>query len=415
MLATRCRRTLAVVLGGALALVVTAGPAAGATIPDASSQEDCVENKAYLTGEPRALADLGFDRAQEIATGEGVVVAIVDSGMDDFNPHLIGVAVHGVNLVPDGGPENWTEDVEGHGTAIAGIIAAQPVPGSGIRGAAPGARVMPVRVYRDTSDESIAAGWGPDVHRIAEGIRYAADNGAHVINLSLSDSEDTEVLREAVDYATARGALVVASAGNKKTAGEDALDGPRYPAAYPGVLGVAAVDDFLQPSADSFSGPQVDVAAPGKNVYTVAAGGYDCQYASDSASTSFATAYASAAAALQVQRFPDAGPAVWHERIRVSALRDSPDRRDDDIGWGVIRPYEALTIVVAPDLPGADAFEAAPRVVIPPLRPTPQSDTARTAQFARVVLGCGAVLGAVLWIASIARRPRTDPTGRAPS
>jgi type VII secretion-associated serine protease mycosin len=323
----------------------------------ADADDACTaENAALAPGTPAALGMLQAGLTAPLATGAGRIVAVVDSGVDATNPHLRGVVLPGLDLVERGG--DGREDAYGHGTAIAGLIAAQRVDGSGVVGLAPGARILPVRVFRSLDDADVTAGDGPRADRIAQGIVWAAEHGATIVNVSLSTTEDSPALRQAVATAVAHGALVVASAGNVTTASAGETDGERYPAGYPGALGVTAVD----PSgvvADSFHGPQVAVAAPGEAVVTSAARGLDCTYSPSSASASFATAFASAAAALVAERFPQSGPATWAYRLEATASRPSPERRDDTRGWGLIQPYDALTAVLDGTTPGPENPDAA--------------------------------------------------------
>lgn len=347
-----------------LATGVVVGPAAAPSV----AADQCTEQKVQYSAEtPYALKRLNAPYAWTVATGRGVVVAVVDSGVAAGNAHLRGALVPGTSLVPK---LSATTDASGHGTAVAGEIAARPVKGSGVVGLAKDATIMPVRVFYDSNDESRAQGVGPRADRIAEGIRWAVDHGAKVVNVSLSTPTDDARLRAAVDHATARGALVVASAGNRTTA-EDKSDGPRYPAAYPQVLAVAATDASDQVTDDSIHGAHVDVAAPGTDVLTTFHAAGDCLLSEAGESTSFATAYASAAAALLVQRFPAAGPAEWKHRLEVTASRTARDRRDDRAGWGLIQPYEALTASTDASLggppPPGQPTPAAPSVVARPI------------------------------------------------
>jgi type VII secretion-associated serine protease mycosin/type VII secretion protein EccB len=381
---------------------------------DADSTTACTVGKVVKTPEsPPALPVLQDVAAGAIASGAGVTVAIVDSGVDASNIHLSGVVEKGINLVPDGAASDGRTDSYGHGTAIAGLVAAQRVDGSGVVGLAPGAKILPVRVFASTSDDDVKAGFGPDAGRLAQGIRWAADHGASVINVSLSDTSDQNVVHEAVTYATNKGALVVASAGNSATA-EDATNGPRYPANYPEVLGVTAVgaNDIV---SGSISGPQVDVSAPGQNILTSATGAGDCEYSTDAASSSFATGYASAAAALIAQEFPSAGPAVWKYRLEATASRPSPERRDDVNGWGLIQPYNALTAVLDGTTPGpanptATAVPVKPAAVVPVPTSHVVSPLERTTDAARWIGVVGVVLLAILaLVARLRRQTRLAP------
>ncbi len=144
-------------------------------------------------------------------------------------------------------------DDYGHGTHVAGIIGAATNNNVGIAGVAWGARVLPVKVLNQYGD-----GWYSD---IAAGIVYAVDNGANIINLSLGGTVDSPVLREPIEYAQAHGVLVIAATGNT---GGSVL----YPAAYDSVLAVAATDQSDQRAAFSNFGPEVDVAAPGVDIYS---------------------------------------------------------------------------------------------------------------------------------------------------
>ncbi|MFC4224046.1 S8 family serine peptidase [Lysinibacter cavernae] len=313
----------------------------------AHAQEDaCSQTVVQFVNEtPPALVTLQSDLAGRVASGSGITVAVVDSGVSSQNAHLgDAVVLPGVSLINDGEDPTGRSDISGHGTAIAGVIAARQVPTSGVVGLAPETLILPVRVFRSDDDESKKAGFGPDTGRIAQGIRYASDHGATIINVSMSDSVDSAELREAVSYAFGRGSLVVASAGNRNTTTETA-DGPRYPAAYPEALGVTAVDATGATTEASITGEQVDVAAPGQNILTTNFSVGDCIFATEAASSSFATGYASAAAALIAQRFPEEGPAGWAHRLMATASRAHTDNRTDSEGWGLIQPYEALTFV----------------------------------------------------------------------
>lgn len=336
----------------------------GVVADAATSGDTCKPGTVQLDANtPSALGVLQSAEVWARATGAGVLVAVVDSGIDANNKHLAGIVVGGVNLVPDGERGDGMSDVAGHGTAIAGLIAAQRIDGSGVVGLAPDARLLSVRVDRGTDDASLKAGFGPTPARVAQGIRWAADHGAAIINVSLSDAVSDTQMRDAVAYAADRGALVVASAGNRTTAA-NTTDSPRYPAAYPGALAVTAVDAHGVVTDDSIHGPHVEVAAPGSNILTSTTGGGDCLYATTAASSSYATGYTSAAAALVAQAYPDETPAEWKFRLEASATRTNPDARDDRAGWGIIQPLDAITLVPGTDVRGpANPFTATNPVV----------------------------------------------------
>ncbi len=182
-------------------------------------------------------------------TGKGIRVAVIDTGVQDDHPDLRGKVVRGYNYVNG----NWNPyDYNGHGTHVAGIIAANTNNGIGIAAVAPDAQIYAVKVLNDNGSGTLA--------NVAAGIRHAADNGSHVINLSLGASVGASTLEDAVNYAWNRGSVVVAAAGN---AGSTA---PHYPAYYSNVIAVAATDSADRKASFSTYGTWVDVAAPGVDI-----------------------------------------------------------------------------------------------------------------------------------------------------
>lgn len=395
--------------GASIVSPSAASPATASASPEPSLAADAAdevqrcEPGTYLPiAEPPApLAMLQNADATSVATGDGVLVAVVDSGIDASNAHLAGAVVDGVDFVGDGEDSTGRTDLSGHGTAIAGAIAARAVEGSGVIGQAPQAQLLSVRVYRADDDQSKEDGFGPRPDRLAQGIRWAVDRGAKVINVSLSNTTDDSAVRAAVDYADANGALVVASAGNKATS-DAAADLPRFPAAYPAALSVTAVNRDALPTDDSIHGSHVEVAAPGQDVATAMTGGLDCLYGSQAPSSSFATAYAAGAAALIAQAHPLETPQQWQYRLMASATRGNPDSRDDLEGWGVIQPYDALVMVPGsgergPDNPftGASALTVdAPTVGLVPRTVESPFELTRSMAVTAMV-GAAVVLGSL--------------------
>jgi membrane-anchored mycosin MYCP len=395
---------------GALAFAPTA------STPAVAANNSCEPgNVVYTPNTPSALDKLQYQQAWKRTKGKGVLVAIVDSGIDVGNAHLRSVVVGGVNLVGDGeNPKGFT-DRSGHGTAIAGQISAQLIDGSGVVGLAPDARLLSVRVFRAADDGSVREGFGPSSARMAQGIVWAADAGADIINVSMSETSDTTALKSAVSYAASRGSLVVASAGNANTADDD-TPGPRYPAAYDGALAVTAANAMGVVDGNSIPGPHVEVAAPGGNILTSATGAGDCIYAGEAPATSYATGYASAAAALVAAAHPDETPAQWEYRLMATATRSSPDARDDRAGWGVIQPFDAIVLLPASGTRGPPSpfFEVGDNTVLPPktvVTPTTEvSEFIVTQQTLLVVVVAGlTLLGtiAVIIVFRARRRPTT--------
>lgn len=331
-----------------LALLFPCAPQAHAEDSPTQCQAG-VEN--YIRNTPWTNDLFDLDALHRNYTGEGVTVAVIDSGISPNNPHLKDAVVEGTSFVPNDSSKGL-HDVYAHGTIVAGIIGARRIPNSAVVGIAPGVRLMPIRVFEALREENGQTVGNANLYTLADAIRYAVDHGAKVINLSMSDTHDIPQMREAVEYASSHGALVVASAGNRLTSAST-VDGMRYPAAYPQVLGVSAVNPNLAASDDAVHGAQVDVAAPGDNIASTVPFGVDCAF-SGASNTSYATAYVSGQAALIAARYPQETPAQWKQRILVTANRAHPDRRDDRYGWGIIDPAASLQVVLAGNLRGPD-------------------------------------------------------------
>jgi hypothetical protein len=199
------------------------------------------------------VSRIGADKIWDTATGVGVTVAIIDTGVEMTHPDLQGKVTKGYDFVND---KESTEDDNGHGTHVSGIVAASRND-IGTVGVSHGTSIMPVKVLN-----SAGSGYISDV---AKGIYWATDNGAQIINLSLGAPVDTDVLRRAVNYAANKGVLMVAAAGNDYGA-------PcQYPAAYDNVICVVATDSSNRLA--SFSNVGGELAAPGVSNYSTFLGG----------------------------------------------------------------------------------------------------------------------------------------------
>lgn len=401
------RRLLSLLAGtaaaGSMLVLPSTGPARAADNPAPACE---VGATRYISDQSAAanLSRIGFPESWKIATGKGVTVAVIDSGVSDANVHLKGVVEPGQSFV---GGDSGRVDPYGHGTAIAGIIAAQKVNGSVLVGAAYGAKILPVRVFVQQ----------PETEVVAKGIRWAADNGADVINVSISTgTNDTALpqLRDAAEYAQSKGALIVASGGNQV---EDVpLVQDRFPAGLDAVIGVAAASASGAVDNWSIHGEHNDVSAPGSNVLIAYHSNGDCLAATDHAYTSWATAYVSALAAQLMEKFPDESAKQIGNRIRSTADRPRLDERDETQGWGLIQPYAALTTSsnAAPGTSAADKKSenraASPAGITPvnassdPMQPT------RTAMLWWAIGGVG-LAGAALvlrpWLRTVPSRRRS--------
>ncbi|WP_314616852.1 type VII secretion-associated serine protease mycosin [Streptomyces stackebrandtii] len=292
------------------------------------------------------LDAMGAEEIWQLSTGKGVTVAVIDSGVDKQNPDLRGQVLEGKDFAASVQPGDQFTDYTGHGTGMAGIIAGtgERDGGNGAFGLAPGAKILPVRIPRLEGGNASMTQGEEDFNRdVPPAIRYAADAGAKVINISLGTGEGSQQLTDAVKYALDKGSLVFAAVGNSGDKG-NLLE---FPGATPGVVGVGAIDKKLTRVSNSQHGDQVDIVAPGKDIVHACGGGTGmCK----STGTSDATALASAAAALLWSKHPDwTNNQVLKVMLNTIAKPKGGDKRSDFIGYGAIRPLRTLK---TPDDPG---------------------------------------------------------------
>ncbi len=262
------------------------------------------------------LRKINAASAWDVVTGTpAVVIGVVDSGLDLTHPDLASQVWRNPGETPGNGVDDdndgYVDDVNGwnfvagssdvsddsgHGTQVAGVIAATTNNGQGIAGVCWNCRMMPVKVLQ---------GGIANYSDIAAGVAYAAAKGARVINLSLGGYADSHALRDAIAAAVAQGAVVVGGAGN------DNASAPFYPAAYDNVLAVAGTTEADGKAAFSNYGPWVDVSAPGVNIRTTFLGG---DWGSSSG-TSLAASFASGLAGLIRSRWPDWSEALVRNQI----------------------------------------------------------------------------------------------------
>jgi type VII secretion-associated serine protease mycosin len=265
--------------------------------------------------------------------GEGVTVAVVDTGVDGSHPDLTGQVLKGKDFTGGG---NAQEDVVGHGTRMASLIAAHghgAGNASGMIGLAPKVKILPLRTLQKADDKNLDETWAPAV-------RYAVDQGAKVINLSFADEYSTTGIdgRDAISYAQAHDVVVVAGTGNN---GGDV----GYPAALPGVVAVGAVDKEANVWENSSTGKRVALTAPGVDI--LAANKNRAQGYSIASGTSDATAFVSATAALVRAKYPDLTAGQVISRLIKSASflgHEGLKTPDEEYGYGIIRPRQAVTM-----------------------------------------------------------------------
>ena len=305
-----------------------ATPAGCATTPPAGGD---------LAAVPWPLRWYAPERLTSLATGRGITVAVVDSGVDAGHPQLRGRVAAGEDALGGG---DGRVDCVGHGTAVASIIAAQPLPGVAFRGLAPDATILPLRVSEQESVDGGTAGRAVGPAGFALAVRHAVDRGARVLNLSVVLYRDEPAVRDAIRYAVDHDVVVVAAVGNA----HDQHDPTPYPAAYDGVLGVGAIRPDGTRWPGSQVGPYVDLVAPGGEVPAAVPGHGYAVYEG----TSFAVPFVAAAAALVREYRP--GLSARDVGVRLTSTADpAPDShsrsdpRSPGYGYGIVNPYRAVT------------------------------------------------------------------------
>ncbi|MFJ2591363.1 type VII secretion-associated serine protease mycosin [Streptomyces erythrochromogenes] len=389
--------TTALALALALAAGGVAADTAGAAAPHPpyalrldGAGECTFPMKKQIEDRPWALQRILLDElwAQtkgKDKSGASVRVAVIDTGVDRANPQLSGALDVGAGkdfVDPKGG--DGTTDTVGHGTKVAGLIAARPQAGTGFVGLAPDATIIPIR-------QNDGQGKG-NALSLSQAIDHAVAKGARVINIS----QDTDVqlsadseLGKSVQKAVAADIVVVASAGNDGMSGQKRKT---YPAAFPGVLAVGASDRNNERAAFSQPGDFIGVAAPGVDMVSTVPGFGQCI----DNGTSFSAPYVAGVAALLRAEHGD-----WSAQQIVWQIQNTAERavngRDDYVGWGVIDPVRALSQdQQAPQAPVPDP--GPPPATAPQAAPLQVTETAQERQerYGTYALGIAAVLIAVI-------------------
>lgn len=339
-----------------LAGVAAAGVTVAGTPGPAVAQGGCNQPPARLdriTQTPWAEEWFDLDRLSPPPRADGVIVAVIDTGVEDSHPQLDdGQVLPGRDLVEEPGPDGRI-DCNGHGTAVASIIAAGPADGVSFTGLARGATILPIRVTVSQTESGTGEQQRIPPAPVAQAIQSATDLGADIINVSIAFYSDNELIRDATRYALDNDVIVVAAAGNRK--GEDGEPDPHaFPARYPGVVSVGAITADGARAADStYVGPGVDLLAPGVAVTAAAAGGGHANVTG----TSFAAPFVSAAAALVLASDRDLRGTEVVERLIATA---DPGPGSATSYAPVVNPYRALTGRVVDGDPVAIAAPSEP-------------------------------------------------------
>jgi type VII secretion-associated serine protease mycosin len=319
-----------------------------------------------LTIESPALADsirdgqwhlsfLEVAKAQAISQGEGITVAVIDSGIDNDHPDMTGNVLPGLDVVVGGAGNGWG-DKDGHGTGMAGLIAAHghgSANGDGALGLAPKAKILPIRI-------NTGSGYG-DGKALAIGVDEAVKRGAKIITIPVNSDANSF---DAVQRAVKAGVIVVASTGNRPR--ENFIGDP---AAHPGVVAVGAVGKDGNIADVSVRGPAVSLVAPGVEIVSAS---NDDGYRRGTG-TSPSTAIVAGAAALVWAKYPHLKSTEVVEHLTKTATDKGAPGRDNDYGFGVLNVLKALTTepVTTPTASPTRSLQTAP--IIEPADPEPRS------------------------------------------
>jgi membrane-anchored mycosin MYCP len=355
------RASIAIVAAMAATITVPAVSIAASFSGQASRSQatsQCAQGTVgLLNTTPWAQKMLQPASAWPLATGAGQLVAVLDSGVSASAPALSGAVLPGLNAVSGGAADT---DCLGHGTFVAGVIAARPTSGSAFTGVAPAARILPVNVV--TLDQETTAGEVVTAAAVATGIRYAVHSGATVIDVSPAVTPGPgPALQAAVAYALARNVVVIAPVAISDTS--TPANQVSYPAAYPGVVAVAAVTSSGAPIAAGAPGVHVDLAAPGYQVQSISPTGTGGLTDTGAAA---ATGFVAGAAALVRSYYPRLTAAQVVQRLEATANQPGTSLPDPELGYGIVDPYTAVTTVLPSGSAAVAASSPAPRLADSP-------------------------------------------------
>jgi type VII secretion-associated serine protease mycosin len=318
----------------------------------ANFQTQAALNDTYYA-QQYGLQAMNVPAAWELSQGKDVVVAVIDTGVDLDHPDLKGRVVPGYDAFSQQEGEdagdvsslNYVVSSYKHGSHVAGIIAAEANNGKGIAGVAPEAKIMPIKIFADLSD-IIKSLWAKEedtsytiISILADGIVWAADHGADVINMSLAVTEDSATIDRAVKYALSKNISVIVAAGNDRHLSNNR----NYLAAIAGVVGVGATDENNAITFFSNSGDYVSVAAPGLDIISTVPSFLNFNsYVKMSGTSMAAPAVAGVAALMKAKYGAQATPAFIKSRLEQTAVDKGDPGRDDLFGFGIVNARAAL-------------------------------------------------------------------------
>lgn len=372
--------------------------------PNPAGRDDCVLPGAVFAPVPWPQQLWDLEGAWALSRGGGVTVAVLSSGVDLSQEQMAGRIRRGRSFLPDASADTpGNVDCVGLGTGLASVVVAGRLPGMGFSGVAPDASILPLVVSESPRIASTESSNPGTPAGLAAAIVHAVDAGARVILVGGYLTVDVPAVRAAVRAATARGALVVAPAGDLGGEGNPTT----YPAAYPGVLGVSAMAQDLSMVPGSETGTYVDVVAPGRNIAVAARGSGHAA----SSGTPVAAAFAAAAAALVLGHEPSLTPAEVIARLRATA-GPVGNGNGTVVGAGLLDPARAVLETGArpratPSTSGGPLLGAPdPAVEAARAAAAARRRTATAAVFAAMVLTVLVGLGTVVLVRGRRRRWR---------
>jgi len=282
-----------------------------------------------------ALRDIHAYEAWDITTGGDITIALLDTGVSPSHPDLSHKLLRGYDFYNN---DDDARDDEGHGTYTAGVAAASSNNGAGIAGICWGCKILPVKVLG-------SRGQGDDA-TIAQGIRWAVDQGVRIISMSLGGPEDTLVMRDAVSYAHDHNVLIIAASGNGQADGNR----PNYPAAYPTVLAVSATNSTDGVTGFSTTGSFVDIAAPGVGLWSTIWSPRDGDTYGVENGTSASCPHVAGAAALALTLRPDLSADQLAEVLEAAADDQGSPGKDPEYGFGRLNLLRTVQLASDPNI-----------------------------------------------------------------